>query len=357
MYIGEKSAVSVGDSKEVSILKTRPTLETTPSAMAQLTHELNTGKTCRVESKNACASPCREAGPKRRRRPRSHAALEGDAAFGPKVSMSWLLSFGSFVGRRPRCRITPRDVRAAVTEETDTSPSPHSVPVIWLPAAAVEIEPEVPEFEGRVSNGAETPASQSDLDEYASAHGSAEEWEPNYGDPVSSAYHFSSPLVLGGDIPKSERMQIHHEADVATFEQLVSKHAALPASAPAPTCIPATLLAPIPAPAPAPAATLPAAASRATGVDLSNRSPQPGSLLHKTDFIRSKLGLSGAMPAVAADAATHLGVDVAGKNTSTLINECYREVQAREIMSQLISGLRQLPSQRQCSANSVAWRG
>jgi hypothetical protein len=45
MYIGEKSAVSVGDSKEVSILKTRPTLETTPSAMAQLTHELNTGKT------------------------------------------------------------------------------------------------------------------------------------------------------------------------------------------------------------------------------------------------------------------------------------------------------------------------
>jgi len=271
--------------------------------------------------------------------------------------MSWLLSFGSFVGRRPRCRITPRDVRAAVTEETDTSPSPHSVPVIWLPAAAVEIEPEVPEFEGRVSNGAETPASQSDLDEYASAHGSAEEWEPNYGDPVSSAYHFSSPLVLGGDIPKSERMQIHHEADVATLEQLVSKHAA-PASAPAPTCIPATLLAPIPAPAPAPAATLPAAASRATGVDLSNRSPQPGSLLHKTDFIRSKLGLSGAMPAVAvADAAKHLGVDVAGKNTSTLINECYREVQAREIMSQLISGLRQLPSQRQCSANSVAWRG
>jgi hypothetical protein len=63
------------------------------------------------------------------------------------------------------------------------------------------------------------------------------------------------------------------------------------------------------------------------------------------------------MPAVAADAAKHLGVDVAGKNTSTLINECYREVQAREIMSQLISGLRQLPSQRQCSANSVAWRG
>ena len=268
--------------------------------------------------------------------------------------MSWLLSFGSFVGRRPRCRITPRFVRAAVTEETDTSPSPHSVPVIWLPAAAVEIEPEVPEFEGRVSNGAETPASQSDLDEYmyASAHGSAEEWEPNYGDPVSSAYHFSSPLVLGGDIPKSERMQIHHEADVATLEQLVSKH-----DAPAPTCIPAPLLAPIPAPAPAPAATLPAAASRATGVDLSNRSPQPGSLLHKTDFIRSKLGLSGAMPAVAADAAKHLGVDVAGKNTSTLINECYREVQAREIMSQLISGLRQLPSQRQCSANSVAWRG
>ena len=272
--------------------------------------------------------------------------------------MSWLLFVGSFVGRRPRCRVTPRDVRAAVmTEETDTSPSPHSVPVIWLPAAAVEIEPEVPEFEGRVSNGAETPASQSDLDEYASAHGSAEEWEPNYGDPVSSAYHFSSPLVLGGDIPKSERMQIHREADVATLEQLVSKHAAKPASAPAPTCIRATLLAPIPAPAPAPAATLPAAASRATGVDLSNRSPQPGSLLHKTDFIRSKLGLSGAMPAVAAEAAKHLGVDVAGKNTSTLINECYREVQAREIMSQLISGLRQLPSQRQCSANSVAWRG
>jgi hypothetical protein len=272
-----------------------------------------------------------------------------------QISMSWLLFFGSFVGRRPRCRITPRDVRAAVTEETDTRP--HSVPVIWLPAAAVEIEPEVPEFEGRVSNGVETPASQSDLDEYASAHGSAEEWEPNYGDPVSSAYHFSSPLLLGGDIPKSERMQIHHEADVATLEQLVSKHAAQPASAPAP--IPAPLLAPIPAPAPAPApaATLPAAASRATGVDLSNRSPPPGSLLHKTDFIRSKLGLSGAMPAVAADAAKHLGVDVAGKNTSTLINECYREVQAREIMSQLISGLRQLPSQRQCSANSVAWRG
>ena len=274
--------------------------------------------------------------------------------------MSWLLFFGSFVGRRPRCRVTPRDVRAAVmTEETDTSPSPHSVPVIWLPAAAVEIEPEVPEFEGRVSNGAETPAGQSDLDDYASAHGSAEEWEPNYEDPVSSAYHFSSPLVLGGDIPKSERMQIHHETDVATLEQLASKHAAQPAPAPAPIPAPLLLplLAPIPAPAPAPAATLPAAASRATGVDLSNRSPQPGSLLHKTDFIKSKLGLSGAMPAVAADAAKHLGVDVAGKNTSSLINECYREVQAREIMSQLISGLRQLPSQRQCSANSVAWRG
>jgi hypothetical protein len=310
-----------------------------------------------LPSINACASLAARPVPNEDARPRSHAALEGDAAFGPKVSMSWLLSFGSFVGRRPRCRITPRDVRAAVTEETDTSPSPHSVPVIWLPAAAVEIEPEGPEFEGRVSNGAETPASQSDLDEYASAHRSVEEWEPNYGDPVSSAYHFSSPLVLGGDIPKSERMQIHREADVATLEQLVSKHAAKPASAPAPTCIRATLLAPIPAPAPAPAATLPAAASRATGVDLSNRSPQPGSLLHKTDFIRSKLGLSGAMPAVAADAAKHLGVDVAGKNTSTLINECYREVQAREIMSQLISGLRQLPSQRQCSANSVAWRG
>ena len=69
----------------------------------------------------------------------------------------------------------PRDdVRAAAVRVTDTSPSPFSVPVIWLPAEAVEIEPE---FEGRVSNGAETPVSQSDLDEYASAHGSAEEWE------------------------------------------------------------------------------------------------------------------------------------------------------------------------------------
>ena len=95
---------------------------------------------------------------------------------GRKVSILNVMAiFGSFVGRRPRCRIMPRDdVRAAAVRVTDTSPSPFSVPVIWLPAEAVEIEPE---FEGRVSNGAETPVSQSDLDEYASAHGSAEEWE------------------------------------------------------------------------------------------------------------------------------------------------------------------------------------
>ena len=138
---------------------------------------------------------------------------------GRKVSILNVMAiFGSFVGRRPRCRIMPRDdVRAAAVRVTDTSPSPFSVPVIWLPAEAVEIEPE---FEGHVSNGAETPVSQSDLDEYASAHGSAEEWEADYEDPDSSAFHLSI-----GAIPKSDRMQIHHETDAATHEQLVSAHA------------------------------------------------------------------------------------------------------------------------------------
>ena len=161
---------------------------------------------------------------------------------GRKVSILNVMAiFGSFVGRRPRCRIMPRDdVRAAAVRVTDTSPSPFSVPVIWLPAEAVEIEPE---FEGRVSNGAETPVSQSDLDEYASAHGSAEEWEADYEDPDSSAFHLSI-----GAIPKSDRMQIHHETDAATHEQLVSAHAAQPARAQAP--IQAPLPAPISIPAP-----------------------------------------------------------------------------------------------------------
>ena len=159
---------------------------------------------------------------------------------GRKVSiLNGMAIFGSFVGRRPRCRIMPRDdVRAAAVRVTDTSPTPLSV--IWLPAEAVEIEPE---FEGRVSNGAETPVSQSDLDEYASAHGSAEEWEADYEDPDSSAFHLSI-----GAIPKSDRMQIHHETDAATHEQLVSAHAAQPARAQAP--IQAPLPAPISIPAP-----------------------------------------------------------------------------------------------------------
>jgi hypothetical protein len=80
LYIGEKSAVSVGESKEVSILKTRPTLEAPPA-----TAQLKTGKNL-PRSKNACASglaawagPIEDAGLVSR-------CVGGEAAFGPKVS-------------------------------------------------------------------------------------------------------------------------------------------------------------------------------------------------------------------------------------------------------------------------------
>jgi hypothetical protein len=53
---------------------------------------------------------------------------------------------------------------------------------------------------------------------------------------------------------------------------------------------------------------------------------EPGSLLHKTELIKSELCLSGTMLAVATEAAKYLGVDMDGKNSAALINECHREL-------------------------------
>ena len=51
------------------------------------------------------------------------------------------------------------------------------------------------------------------------------------------------------------------------------------------------------------------------------------SLMQKTRFVMTKLGLSGTiLPAVAVEAAEHLGVDTTGKNTAAVLNECYREL-------------------------------
>ena len=49
--------------------------------------------------------------------------------------------------------------------------------------------------------------------------------------------------------------------------------------------------------------------------------------MQKTRFVMTKLGLSGTiLPAVAVEAAEHLGVDTTGKNTAAVLNECYREL-------------------------------
>jgi hypothetical protein len=53
---------------------------------------------------------------------------------------------------------------------------------------------------------------------------------------------------------------------------------------------------------------------------------EPGSLLHKTELIKSELCLSGTMLAIATEAAKYLGVDMDGKNSAALINECHREL-------------------------------
>jgi hypothetical protein len=65
----------------------------------------------------------------------------------------------------------------------------------------------------------------------------------------------------------------------------------------------------------------PASAAAAAGGE-----PISVSLMQKTRFVMTKLGLSGTMPAVAVEAAEHLGVDTTGKNTAAVLNECYREL-------------------------------
>ena len=65
----------------------------------------------------------------------------------------------------------------------------------------------------------------------------------------------------------------------------------------------------------------PALAAAAAGGE-----PISVSLMQKTRFVMTKLGLSGTMPAVAVEAAEHLGVDTTGKNTAAVLNECYREL-------------------------------
>lgn len=65
---------------------------------------------------------------------------------------------------------------------------------------------------------------------------------------------------------------------------------------------------------------------RAISESMSNHRMEPGSLLHKTELIKSELCLSGTMLAVATEAAKYLGVDMDGKNSAALINECHREL-------------------------------
>ena len=71
---------------------------------------------------------------------------------------------------------------------------------------------------------------------------------------------------------------------------------------------------------------VPTASSFAGGASSSSLQ-QPVSLLLMTDLIRSKLGLSGPMQAVAADAAKQLGVDTNGMNTAAIIKQCYQKAQ------------------------------
>ena len=65
---------------------------------------------------------------------------------------------------------------------------------------------------------------------------------------------------------------------------------------------------------------------RAISESMSNHRMEPGSLLHKTELIKSELCLSGTMLAVATEAAKYLGVGMDGKNSAALINECHREL-------------------------------
>ena len=75
------------------------------------------------------------------------------------------------------------------------------------------------------------------------------------------------------------------------------------------------------------AASIPGAPALASAAAVASGAAS-GSLLKMTELIKSKLNLSGTMPAVATDAAMHLGLDPAGKDTATLINECHRALQA-----------------------------